>query len=101
MLPDLNEICRRRKMLNLTQAELAKRAGVSRSLIAKLETGRLNPSYMVAKRIFDVLEALEREHDVGIKGVTASQIHNKPVEFAEASELIFKVWNRMKEKAYS
>ena len=46
---ELNEISRLRKQLGLTQAELAKLSGVSQSLIAKLEAGKIEPSYSKAK----------------------------------------------------
>lgn len=43
-------------MAGLTQAALARLAGVSQSLIAKVEAGKSTPSYEKAKRIFDALE---------------------------------------------
>lgn len=46
-----------RKKLGLTQEDLAKRFGVSQSLIAKLETGRIDPSFSKGK---DILHELER-----------------------------------------
>ena len=39
MLPSLDEIAKKRKMLGLTQKELARMAGVSQSSIAKIESG--------------------------------------------------------------
>jgi predicted transcriptional regulator len=57
-LPNLEEIKKQRRQLGLTQAELARRAGVSQSLVAKIENGRSEPSYPHVRRIF---EALERE----------------------------------------
>ena len=52
VLPELGEIRRRRRALDLTQAELAKQTRLSRSLIAKIEIGRALPSYEKAKKIF-------------------------------------------------
>ena len=52
MFPKLNEISKKRKILGLTQSELAKLAGVSQSLIAKLESGKIEPSYTKVKTIF-------------------------------------------------
>jgi len=60
MLPQLQEIPRRRRNLNLTQKDLAVMAGVSQSMIAKIEALKVNPSYEKTKRIFDVLEELEK-----------------------------------------
>ena len=59
MLPELAEIALRRKNLGLTQKELAGEAKVSRSLIAKVESGIANPSFGQARKIFDLLERLE------------------------------------------
>ncbi len=64
---ELKEISRRRKQLNLKQTELAKLAGVSQSALAKIESGRMNPSFEIAKKIFDALDALE--HKEAIKAV--------------------------------
>lgn len=46
---------KRRKQLNLTQEEVAKQIGVSRSTYASYETGAINPSLDVAIRIKKVL----------------------------------------------
>ncbi len=52
---EIDEIKHIRKKLGLTQKELAERAQVSQSLIAKIESGRLDPTYSNAKKIFGVL----------------------------------------------
>ena len=59
MFPTLKDIAKRRRQLCLKQTELAKAAGVSQSLIAKLEAGTIDSSYTKVKAIFDVLEHLE------------------------------------------
>ena len=56
MLPDLGEIQKRRRSLGLSQKQLASYAGVSQSLIAKIEGGKIEPAYKNVKRIFEVLE---------------------------------------------
>ncbi|MCK4496763.1 MAG: helix-turn-helix domain-containing protein, partial [Candidatus Aenigmarchaeota archaeon] len=50
MLPEIKSIKNRRKLLGLTQKDLAKQAGVSQSFIAKMESGRINPSYNHVKQ---------------------------------------------------
>lgn len=45
-----------RKRLGISQLELAKRSGVSQSLIAKIESGRLDPAYSKARAISRALE---------------------------------------------
>jgi predicted transcriptional regulator len=107
MLPELKDIARRRKALGLTQAKLAKEIGkgkeVSRSLIAKLETGRISTSYKQAKLIFDTLENLEKMQGVPprLKYITIDQIHNSQIEFAYAYEPVSVVWKRMEKTTYS
>lgn len=59
MLPELAQVKSRRLKLGVKQGELAKLAGVSQSLIAKLESGRIEPSYANARRIFAALESVE------------------------------------------
>jgi len=46
----------KRKELGLTQSKLAASAGVSQSIIAKIEAGSVDPSYSVVQRLFSALE---------------------------------------------
>jgi predicted transcriptional regulator len=63
MLPRLEEISKRRRVLGLSQKQLARIAGVSQSLIAKVEAGKTKPSYLKTKAIFDALEKLQRDKE--------------------------------------
>ena len=58
MLPEIKDITRRRKILGLTQNKLARQANVSQSLVAKIETGRVDPSY---SKMMKILIALDEE----------------------------------------
>ncbi len=52
----VEEIRKKREKLGLTQNKLAKRTGVSQSLIAKLEQKKNIPNYQTIKKIYDYLE---------------------------------------------
>ncbi len=60
----LEEIKQVRKKYGLTQSDLAKRSGVSQSLIAKIEAGRIDPTYSNAQKIFGALNDLGKKHEV-------------------------------------
>lgn len=101
MFPELAEIKRRRKKLDMTQGELAKEAGVSRSMIAKVEGGFAKPSFDQAKKIFDALKRLEMAKLVGMEWVTVREIHNPSVEYARLDESLYEVVRRMEETNFS
>lgn len=56
-----------REQSNMTQAQLAEKAGVTRSLIAQYEIGSKTPTIIVAKRIADIfgvtLDDIVRKED--------------------------------------
>jgi predicted transcriptional regulator len=74
MLPKLEEIGRRRRLLALSQKELGRLSGVSQSMIAKIESGRISPSYQKTKAIFDTLEGLERRNQLKAKEVSHGKV---------------------------
>jgi len=59
MLPRIDSIKQNRIKIGITQKELAYMAGVSTSMINQIESGRSQPSYETARRIFDSLANLE------------------------------------------
>ena len=61
---ELDEIKKIRKKIGLTQTGLANRAGVSQSLIAKIESGRIDPTYTKTQKIFAALSDLEKKDEV-------------------------------------
>ncbi|MCM1517598.1 MAG: helix-turn-helix domain-containing protein [Pseudoflavonifractor sp.] len=50
-----NRIKARRKMLGITQSELAEYSDVSINTLTKIERGEANPTLNVIERIFDTL----------------------------------------------
>lgn len=71
---ELTDIKRIRKQLGMTQLELARRAQVSQSLVAKIEAGRIDPTYTKVKQIFTALDDLERKDQPGIDQVMSKKI---------------------------
>ncbi|MBI2144138.1 CBS domain-containing protein [Candidatus Woesearchaeota archaeon] len=94
--PELQEARLLRKKHGLTQTQLAKLAGVSQSLIAKIETGTVDPTYSHVKRILEVLHGLERE-----KGLKAQQLMTGRIVSAGKNEPVAEVVRKMKAHSIS
>lgn len=63
MFQELSSIKSRRQKLGLKQNQLAELSGVSQSLIAKLEKGKLAPSYDIAVKIFQALDSIQNKQE--------------------------------------
>jgi len=96
MLPRLDEIPRRRRSLSLTQKDLALLAGVSQSMIAKIEALKINPSYERTKKIFDALEELERKAET-----KAKEIASRKVVGVRREDLVAKATAAMRQTGFS
>ena len=59
MLPRIESIKQIRMKIGITQKKLATMTGVSTSMINQIESGRSQPSYETAKKIFESLTKLE------------------------------------------
>lgn len=55
------ELKKRRTQLGVTQSQLAERAGVSQPLIARIESGSVDPKLSTFRRVLEALDELERE----------------------------------------
>jgi predicted transcriptional regulator len=71
-LPSAEEIRKLRKLAGLTQGELAKRAGVSQALIARIESGQVDPRLSTLRKIITALSASKEKK-------TAKDIMHIPV----------------------
>jgi predicted transcriptional regulator len=60
-IPDISTIKKMRKKAGLSQSELAKMVHVSQSHLAKIETGKVDPSYSLVSRIFDALDSKQKD----------------------------------------
>ena len=75
MFFDLSQLKLIRKKLRITQAELAKKAGISQSMIAKIEAGRLIPTFTKAKRIFEALKSFERGKELKAENIMSKKFY--------------------------
>ena len=96
MFPQINEVSKKRKLMDLTQTELAKLSGVSQSLIAKLESGKIEPSYTKVKAIFETLNKLEVKNKI-----KAHRINYNKVVSVQDNELVSQAVMLMKKYGYS
>jgi len=58
---ELSEIKRLRRNLGLSQKELASHATVSQSLIAKIESGKIDPAFSKAQKILNTLNSMGKD----------------------------------------
>ena len=73
-LSEISNIKNLRKKYGINQKELALRSGVSQSLIAKIESGLVDPTYSKAQNIFEALEALSKKYELCAKDVMTKNI---------------------------
>lgn len=74
MMPEIEEIKRRRKKLGITQKRLAEILGVSQPLIARIESGSIDPKLSIVRKIFSILEMFEGK-------INARNIMHSPVKY--------------------
>lgn len=91
LLPSLNDVKKRRLKLGLTQIELAKLSNVSQSLIAKIETNKIDPSYSKIKNVLYTLENLENK-----EMMKAKDIVSKEFIYVKKDELVSKATSLMR-----
>lgn len=94
MLPELKELKAIRKSLGISRKVLAKKAGISESLLVKIESGKVMPSYEKVKRIYESLcSPLYTEK--------AEDFMNKKIISVDANDLVGKAIDLMKTNGYS
>ncbi len=82
VFPSTEEIARRRRLLGMSQSALANSAGISQSLLAKIEKGKANPSYAAVNALFEALDRREtgeskKASDVMVRNVVMLNEHDK------------------------
>ncbi|MCC7552500.1 helix-turn-helix domain-containing protein [Candidatus Micrarchaeota archaeon] len=100
MLPELKQLIislkQKRKQLDLSQNELAKKSGVSQSLIAKLESNKVVPSYNAIQKIENTLEMILYEKEKKV-----ADIMHSPILSVDAGDTAEKAAGIMKKHDYS
>ena len=86
MLPEISSLKKKRLLSGLNQKELAKISAVSQSIIAKIESGKINPSYLIVKRIFESLENLDNPEEK-----KCYELMSKSIFFAKTESKISEV----------
>ena len=97
MLPSLGEIPKKRKELGLTQSRLAAAAGVSQSIIAKIEAGSVDPSYSVVRKLFSALERAGVESPAR----RVDELISRPVVSVARTQLVRDAVDLMRRRGYS
>lgn len=95
-LPTNEDLRQLRLQKGLSQAQLAKKAGVSQPLIARIENGTINPPLLTVKRILEVLYE-ENPRDI----IMAKDIAIRSVIIVRSSALISDVIETMGRKGVS
>lgn len=97
MLPRIDSIKQIRQKIGITQKRLATMTGVSTSMINQIESGRSQPSYDTAKRIFDSLAKLEGESS----SHTAGDFCSKDIVKLKPSNTLHDAIKRMHQSSIS
>ncbi len=83
-IPTPEELRQRRESLKMRQTELARRAGISQSMVARIEAGSVDPRASTLNKIVAVLNS------AGQKQVTAESVMHSPVIAVNPAEPISK-----------
>jgi predicted transcriptional regulator len=81
-IPTPEELRTRRETLGLRQTELARRAGISQSMVARIEAGNVDPRVSTLNKIIVVLNSAEP------RKMRASQIMHTPVLAVQPQDAI-------------
>ena len=95
-MEDLGLIKKGRLVLGVTQKELSESCGVSQSMIAKIEAGRAEASYSIARKIFEALDSLTHESEPKVV-----DFMKKKVVFCDVGDNVHDVIKKMKKGGIS
>ena len=94
-IPSPDELKALRLRAGLTQTELARRAGVSQSLIARIETGKVNPRVSTLMKIYHALQEFVSEQ------LTAENIMSTPLVYVTPNTKLMKIAEIMWRRGFS
>jgi len=77
-IPNGDEIRELRRKVGMTQTDLAREAGMSQSMIARIESGGVDPRLSTLKKILAALESIESPETIAKHIMTYPVIHAKP-----------------------
>ncbi len=93
---DISQLKQIRNSLKMTQSELAKQAGVSQSLITKLEAGLIDPKHSTVQRIEKAVENLMHRNSPTIADIMQTKIIS-----AKADEPVPTIVKKMRKEGIS
>lgn len=96
MVFDITSLQKIRKQLGLTQHAFAARAGISQSMVAKIESGKLDPAYSKVQKIEQVLATLTHHEEK-----KAAELMTRNVVSVHSSEHARKVIEVMQKRGIS
>ena len=94
-IPTPAELRAKREVLGLKQVEVAKLAGISQSMVARIEAGSVDPRTSTLSKIIDVLNAAERST------ASAADVMHTPVYSVSPGDPLLKAIGIMEEMGIS
>jgi predicted transcriptional regulator len=79
-IPTPTELRTKRVRLGLKQADVARMAGISQSMVARIEAGSVDPRVSTLAKIVEVLQLAERSV------ITAADVMHSPVQFVSPTD---------------
>src|SRR3989344_928367 len=74
MVFDISHIKNIRRQIGLTQHQFAREIGVSQSMVAKLEAGKLDPAYSKVKQIAKAISVMMQDKEIKAKEIMTQKI---------------------------
>ena len=74
MVFDITHLKKIRKRLDLTQHQFAKKSGISQSMVAKIESGKLDPTYSYVKKIENSIDLLTQNEEGEAKDIMINKV---------------------------